>query len=91
MRAGTLPSLELSASKLWVINFYQDQLDKFEKIGLGQDTENGVTITEELILSTQKRLGQLAVVYERNTSRAAIYQRGYSRARKDNKADGYDD
>ena len=83
MRAGTLPSLELSASKLWVINFYQDQLDKFEKLGLGQETENGVTITEELILSTKKRLSQLAVVYERNTSRAAIYQRGYSKGRKD--------
>ena len=69
MRARTLPkSLELSASKLWVINFYQDQLDKFEKLGLGQETENGVTITEELILSTKRRLSQLAVVYEYNIS-----------------------
>ena len=84
MRAGTLPSLELSASKLWVINFYRDQLDKFAALGLGQETENGVVITERLIISTKKRLSQLAVVYERNTSRAAIYQRGYSRARKDN-------
>tara|TARA_R100000781_G_scaffold55253_1_gene35973 strand:- start:1446 stop:1745 length:300 start_codon:yes stop_codon:yes gene_type:complete len=89
MRAGTIPSLELSASKLWVINFYQDQLDKFEKLGLGQETENGVTITEELILSTKKRLSQLAVVYERNTSKAALYQRVYNKARKDNALNGY--
>ena len=91
MRARTLPSLELSASKLWVINFYRDQLDKFEKLGLGQETENGVIITEVLLKTTRARLSQLAVVYERNTSREAIYQRGYLKARKDYKLNGYND
>ena len=75
MRAGTIPSLELSASKLWVINFYQDQLDKFEKLGLGQETEFGVKITKELIHNTEKRLTDLTLVYEIGVSDQAKYQR----------------
>tara|TARA_R110002012_G_C11509456_1_gene598258 strand:+ start:189 stop:371 length:183 start_codon:yes stop_codon:yes gene_type:complete len=42
-----------------VRKFYRDQLIKFNKIGLGGKTENGVTVTETLINATMCRLQQL--------------------------------
>ena len=42
-----------------VRQMYRDQLIKFNKIGLGNKTENGVIITEILINATIRRLGQL--------------------------------
>ena len=38
---------------------YRDQLIKFDKIGLGNKTENGVVVTEILIATTKRRLRQL--------------------------------
>ena len=58
--------LEIGSSKLWIINFYQEQLNKFIKLGLGRRTENGVIITEQLIETTRRRLNKLSVVYDRN-------------------------
>ena len=42
-----------------IITFYQDQLEKFEKLGIGKSTENDTIITPSLIAVTRKRLGQL--------------------------------
>ena len=51
-------------SKLWVINFYQEQLDKFAKLGLGKHTEFDVKVTEELIATTQRRLSEITTIYD---------------------------
>jgi len=51
-------------SKLWVINFYQEQLNKFAKLGLGKHTEFDVKVTEELIATTQKRLDEITTIYD---------------------------
>ena len=48
-----------SFSRKMIAKFYQNQLDKFEKIGLGRTTENDTIITPELIRVTRKRLHQL--------------------------------
>ena len=58
--------LEIVSSKLWIIHFYQEQLNKFMKLGLGKRTENDVVITEQLIETTRRRLDKLSVVYENN-------------------------
>ena len=42
-----------------IITFYQAQLEKFEKLGIGKSTENDTIITPSLIAITRKRLGQL--------------------------------
>lgn len=42
-----------------VRKMYRDQLIKFNKIGLGRKTENGVVVTEVLINATKRRLSQL--------------------------------
>ena len=60
--------LEITGSKLWVINFYREQLAKFNKLGLGQRTEFDVLITEDLINTTKSRLEKLSVVYDRGLS-----------------------
>tara|TARA_Y100000593_G_C4160666_1_gene261861 strand:+ start:69 stop:293 length:225 start_codon:yes stop_codon:yes gene_type:complete len=49
-------------SKTWLIKVYLEQLDKFEKIGMGNETEFGVTITEHLINTTKKRLNEISIV-----------------------------
>ena len=68
-------ALEPGASRLWLIHFYREQLSKFRKLGLGQETEFGVKITKELIHNTEKRLTDLTVVYEIGVSDQAKYQR----------------
>jgi len=52
-------------NRLWnsknnIIRFYQQQLEKFKKIGIDRETENGVTITKTLIKATRERLYQLS-------------------------------
>ena len=42
-----------------ITKFYQDQLAKFEKVGMGKSTENDIIVTPSLIAITRKRLGQL--------------------------------
>ena len=48
-----------SYSRTYIAKFYQNQLEKFEKIGLGRMTENDIIITPELIRITRERLFQL--------------------------------
>ena len=45
-----------------VKKMYKDQLIKFNNIGLGNKTENGVIVTEVLIDATKRRLNQLISV-----------------------------
>ena len=42
-----------------IIYFYRSQLVKFHKIGMGNKTENGVTITDRLLDITNLRLSEL--------------------------------
>tara|TARA_R110000824_G_scaffold359373_1_gene546916 strand:- start:446 stop:664 length:219 start_codon:yes stop_codon:yes gene_type:complete len=42
-----------------IIYFYRGQITKFYKIGLGNKTENGVTVTDQLIDITRYRLNEL--------------------------------
>tara|TARA_Y100001951_G_C11072259_1_gene146727 strand:- start:11 stop:241 length:231 start_codon:yes stop_codon:yes gene_type:complete len=46
-------------SRVFIARFYQEQLEKFEKIGLGRTTENDIIITPELVRVTRERLFQL--------------------------------
>ena len=61
-------------SRTWVAQFYKKQLIKFDKIGVGKETENGVTVTESLIKITEHRLNQVSplgkyMIRERNERR----------------------
>ena len=67
--------IDMTSSKLWLINFYREQLSKFLKLGMGKKTEHNVLVTEKLIQLTEKRLDDLSVVYEAGVSDQAMYQR----------------
>ncbi len=49
-------------NKNYILTFYESQLKKFEKIGLGNDTEYGIEVTKGLIDRTKKRLNELKPV-----------------------------
>ena len=55
----------LVISRLFIIEFYRDQLKKFEKIGLGKETEHGTRVSKKLIKTTKKRLRQLSPILEK--------------------------
>ena len=63
---GILMDITVIGSKKWVINFYQEQLDYFNKVGLGKYTTHDVKITPQLIAATQRRLNELTLVYDAN-------------------------
>ena len=46
-------------SRNYVALFYSNQLDKFNRLGMGKETENGVVITPTLIKTTERRLNKL--------------------------------
>ena len=46
-------------SRNYLALFYSNQLDKFNRLGMGNETENGVVITPTLIKTTERRLNQL--------------------------------
>ena len=62
-------------TKRSIVNFYREQLNKFNHIGIGRKTENRVLITKDLIDITQIRLAQLSVSYEASLSVVAKYSR----------------
>mgnify|MGYP000176364675 FL=1 len=64
-------------NKLSLINFYKEQLQKFNKLGIGNRTEKDILITDTLIRRTKKRLGELASLYESELTEAAFRQRRY--------------
>ena len=57
-----------------ICGFYREQLRKFEKIGLGNKTENDVVVTEKLIAITKKRLYELT--FSRSLSRKGLVLTG---------------
>ena len=50
----------LVISRGHIVEFYRDQLLKFEKIGIGKETEYGTRVSKKLIKTTRKRLYQLS-------------------------------
>lgn len=66
---------DIIGSKLWVINMYREQLRKFDNIGLGKQTENGVKITHTLIDVTRRRLNQLSTIYDNGLSHHSLKTR----------------
>ncbi len=52
----------LVISRLFIIEFYRDQLRKFEKLGIGKETEHGTRVSKKLIATTKKRLKQLSPI-----------------------------
>ena len=60
-------------SKLSIVNFYKEQLRKFEKIGVNNLTEYDVKVTDKLINTTKRRLSELSVTY--NSSLTPIGER----------------
>ena len=61
---GILMDIEITGTRKWLVNFYQEQLDYFYRVGLGKYTTHDVRITPQLIESTKKRLQQLTIVYD---------------------------
>ena len=58
------PLAEITGTRKWLINFYQEQLDYFHKVGLGKYTTHDVKITSTLIRCTEKRLEDLSIIYD---------------------------
>ena len=56
-----------------ILNFYQEQLRKFKKIGLGNQTEFGTVVTDTLINVTKRRYTELS------TRQLAYNKQGLSR------------
>ena len=52
----------LVISRGHIIEFYRDQLLKFEKVGIGKETEHGTKVSKKLIKTTKKRLRQLSPI-----------------------------
>ena len=71
-------------SKNSIVNFYRDQLRKFNNLGIGMKTENRVLITQKLIDITRKRLAELSVTYEQSLSKETVYSRVYWRNKRMN-------
>ena len=46
-------------TRSYISSFYRAQLNKFAKIGIGNETENGVIVTQNLIDITNKRLQEI--------------------------------
>jgi len=80
--------IDIVPSRLWLINFYKEQLDKLKRIGVGRRTEYNVLVTHELIALTEKRLNELTIVYEAGISPFAFYQRAMAKQRKEEKLNG---
>ena len=72
----------VTGSKKSIVSFYRAQLRKFEKLGLGKETENRVAITPGLIEVTKKRLAELSITYEQRLSKETVYGKKYWRNRK---------
>ena len=80
--------IEMTSSKLWLINFYREQLSKFYKLGMGEKTEHNVVVSDRLINATKKRLERFLVVYDSNASDQALYQRRQLKKRKEKLING---
>ena len=52
----------LVISRGTIVEFYRSQLLKFEKIGIGKETEYGTRVSQKLIKTTRKRLYQVSPI-----------------------------
>ena len=59
----------LVISRGHIIEFYRDQLLKFEKVGIGKETEHGTKVSKKLIKTTKKRLRQLSPILKKINKR----------------------
>tara|TARA_Y100001938_G_scaffold47603_1_gene66317 strand:+ start:371 stop:589 length:219 start_codon:yes stop_codon:yes gene_type:complete len=50
-------------SRAYIIRFYKEQLEKFQKIGIGNKTEFNTVVTQNLINITIRRLRELKSLY----------------------------
>tara|TARA_R100000742_G_C4200438_1_gene29704 strand:+ start:273 stop:482 length:210 start_codon:yes stop_codon:yes gene_type:complete len=57
--------------RLGLVNWYRSQLKKFEKIGMGKETEFGVVISDVLINATKRRM--LELKYMKRGTNASSY------------------
>ena len=64
----------LQYSRLYIARIYKTQLDKFYKLGIGKETNNGVMVTQGLIDITKKRLYDLCPTF--NYSHPHIITKG---------------
>tara|TARA_Y100000310_G_scaffold300431_1_gene336099 strand:+ start:484 stop:717 length:234 start_codon:yes stop_codon:yes gene_type:complete len=55
--------------------FYRDQLKSFDKIGIGNKTNSGVTVTKKLIEVTRKRLSQLNPLLGRRINTVSLCEK----------------
>ena len=55
-----------SISHKYIAAFYVEQLEKFNKVGMGKMTENDVLITPQLIKITRDRLKQIKPLIKTN-------------------------
>ena len=55
----------LVISRCTIVEFYRNQLLKFEKIGIGKETEHGTRVSKKLIKTTKKRLRQLSTILKK--------------------------
>ena len=53
-------------NKMETILWYEEQLKRFDKIGLGNKSEFGTVITNRLVNATQRRLNNLRFLYREN-------------------------
>ena len=79
---------EIIGTRLWLINFYHEQLRKFKKMGLGNYTEHDVKITPTLMEVTTKRLEALTTVYDARMTPQALKLRLLKRLRKKGQLNG---
>ena len=70
----------LQYSRLYIAKIYKTQLDKFYKLGIGKETNNGVMVTQSLIDITKKRLYDLCPTFD--YSHPHIITKGGSRGNK---------
>ena len=59
-------------SRCFIVEFYRNQLEKFEKIGMGKETEHGTRVSKKLIATTKKRLRQLSPILRKINKRERL-------------------
>ena len=52
-------------SRCSIVEFYRDQLEKFENVGMGKETEHGTKVSKRLIATTKKRLRKLSPILKK--------------------------
>ena len=64
---------EVVGSRKWLINFYQERLDYFKKIGVGNKLrEFNMIVSRTLLKATKRRLNELTLVYEVGLTSATL-------------------